>query len=104
MRNPRYIFISKDKIKIFPTPIKNVSNNTMGNTMGFISTDPKYNKPQRSICAKCGKSFVHGPWSNVYSANYSYRFADPQDFGLVSLCDECAEKELALGHVELIMY
>lgn len=25
MRNPRYIFISKDKIKIFPTPIKDVS-------------------------------------------------------------------------------
>lgn len=73
-------------------------------SMGFISTKPELNEPVRSICAKCGKSFIHSPWSNVYSAKFNYRFADPQDLGLVSLCDDCAEEELALGHVGRIMF
>ena len=73
-------------------------------SMGFISTDPELNKPKQSICAKCGKRFVHSPWTNGYSANYNYRFADPQDLGLVTLCNDCAKEELALGHVSHLLF
>ena len=74
------------------------------NTMGFLTTNPNHNKSVRSICAKCGRSFVHSPWTNVYSAQHSYKYADPQDLGLVTLCDDCAGKELGSGHAGLIMY
>ena len=65
----------------------------------MLTTNPEHNRPIRSTCAKCGKSFVHSPWTNGYSTNFSYKFADPQEFGLVTLCDDCAKEELALGHV-----
>ena len=65
----------------------------------MLTTNPEHNRPIRSTCAKCGKSFVHSPWTNGYSANFSYKFADPQEFGLVTLCDDCAKEELALSHV-----
>lgn len=70
----------------------------------MLTTSPEHNKPVRSTCAKCGKSFVHSPWTNGFSTHYSYRFADPQDFGLVTLCDSCAKEELASGHVGHILF
>ena len=70
----------------------------------MLTTTPEHNRPIRSTCAKCGKSFVHSPWTNGYSANFSYKFADPQEFGLVTLCDDCAKEELASGRVSHIMF
>ena len=70
----------------------------------MITTDPKHNRPIRSTCAKCGKSFIHSPWTNGYSTSHSYRFADPQELPLVSLCDDCANEELTLGNVSELLF
>lgn len=70
----------------------------------MILTDPEYNKPKQSICAKCGKSFIHSPWSGAYSTDNSYRFPYAQENYLVTLCDDCARVELNLGHIRRILF
>lgn len=70
----------------------------------MLTTNPEHNKPVEVICAKCGRRFVKGPWTSAYSANISYKYADPQDCGLVTLCEDCAKKELDADNVGLIMY
>lgn len=74
--------------------------------MNFISTDPELNSPTKDVCAKCGRSFIRGPRSNVFSCNpgIHYKYEDPQEFGSVALCDKCAKEELAAKHVDRIMF
>jgi len=49
---------------------------------------------------------MKSPWSNAYSKNgdHHYQFEDPQDVGLVCLCDACSREELDAGRVSFIMY
>lgn len=70
----------------------------------MLTTNPEHNRSIRPTCVKCSKSFVHSSWANGYSTDYSYRYADPQELGLVTLCDDCAKEELALGHVNHLMF
>jgi len=70
----------------------------------MLTTNPEHNRSIQSTCAKCGKSFVHSPWTNGYSSWHTYRYADPQELPIVSLCDDCAKEELALDHVSELMF
>lgn len=60
----------------------------------MISTDPKFNKPEKVRCDFCGETFIKQPWTSVYS----------QHDRLVTLCDSCAKKALDSGEVGLIIY
>lgn len=78
----------------------------------MITTDPKYNKPEKCICARCGKTFIRSPWSSVYSTNkrhlYRYYKTEPWETPdmpcLVALCGDCAMEELSAGNVSMIIY
>lgn len=72
----------------------------------MISTDPNLNKPRKCICAKCGKTFVKSAWSGAYSkrGNHCYKYENPDDFGLVVLCDSCSSEELKANRIGMIIY
>ena len=48
----------------------------------MISLPPRYLKPQKVRCEKCGKIFTKEPYSSVYSTRKG---------SLVTLCDSCAK-------------
>jgi hypothetical protein len=52
MRSPRYVFISKNKIKIFPTPIEDVS---MGLSLA-------YNYIEKEVALDTDESTLNLPW------------------------------------------
>lgn len=61
----------------------------------MISLDPKYLKPKKVRCEKCGNIFTKEPYSSVYSTRKG---------GLVTLCDSCAKPELQSGNISMIIY
>lgn len=72
----------------------------------MLTTNPEHNRPTRCTCAKCGKSFMKQPWSGTYSVNgnHYYPYADPDEFPLVVLCDECSAEELRANHIGMLLY
>lgn len=46
------------------------------------------------------------PWSGTYSVNgnHYYPYADPDEFPLVVLCDECSAEELRANHIGMLLY
>lgn len=72
----------------------------------MLTTSEEHNRPTDCVCAKCGKAFVSGPWCNGYSAAGSgvhYPYEDGE-YPLVTLCDRCAQSELAKDNVSRILY
>lgn len=61
----------------------------------MISLPPRYLKPQKVRCEKCGKIFTKEPYSSVYSTRKG---------SLVTLCDSCAKPELQLGNISMMIY
>lgn len=61
----------------------------------MISLDPKYLKPEKARCEKCGKVFTKEPYTSVYSTRKG---------GLITLCDSCAKTELELGKISFLLH
>lgn len=61
----------------------------------MISLDPKFLKPEKARCEKCGKVFTKEPYSSVYSTRKG---------NLVTLCDSCANLERKAGNISCILY
>ena len=71
----------------------------------MITTDPKYNKPEKCICARCGKTFIRSPWSSVYSTNkrHLYRYYKIHGTDLFMFCFTCVVWQIRIYNYEKII-